>query len=331
MSLNLLPWLHITTGSVDIRGNSVIHKELPAVDVKNYCGLCLYRNSSITTKAICKWGETSRPVLFFDRFSSISSVFFNLGARGAELRKKQHQYLSDQRLSNRLACEVVRTKIINSLQVLQRHSRAGRIDAFLKTKAIPLLTKLQGELSIESIRGIEGIVSRLYFRQIDELTRYIFPENFHFIRHSRRPPINMINALLSFLYSLLLRDVIFALISSGLEISKGFLHHSFRNRPALALDLMEEFRPWVVDRLAIKLISSKQIQNDDFIFDKNGVYLSRKGFKKVIESYESRAWKPVSVKKRGSLTFRELVFEQVRILTESILYADFRYSGALIK
>lgn len=314
-----------------MRGNSVIHRALPAVDIKNYCGLCLYRGSSITTRAICKWGEASRPVLFFDRFSSISSVFFGLGAKGVELRKKQNQYLSDPRLSNRLASEVVRTKIINSLQVLQRHSRAGRIDDFLKTKAIPLLTKLEGELSIETIRGIEGIVSRWYFNQIDILTRNIFPEKFHFMRRSRRPPINMFNALLSFLYSLLLRDVICALTSSGLEIGIGFIHHSFMNRPALALDLMEEFRPWVVDRLAIKLISAKQIQDDDFIFEKNGVYLTRKGIKKVIESYESRAWIPVSFKKRGSLTFRELVFEQVKTLTESILYHDFRYNGAIIK
>ena len=140
----------------------------------------------------------------------------------------------------------------------------------------------------DRIRGYEGQAASLYF-EVFALHLRQQREDFAFTTRSRRPPRDAINCLLSFLYALIRNDCIAALTATGLDPFVGYLHAVRANRPALALDLMEEFRPLIADRLAITLINRKQITTDDFHFREGGtVELTKAGRKSLITAYQTR-------------------------------------------
>ena len=140
----------------------------------------------------------------------------------------------------------------------------------------------------DRIRGYEGQAASLYFEVFDLHLRQQRAD-FAFTTRSRRPPRDAINCLLSFLYALIRNDCIAALTATGLDPFVGYLHSVRANRPALALDLMEEFRPLIADRLAITLINRKQITTDDFHFREGGtVELTKAGRKALITAYQTR-------------------------------------------
>lgn len=140
----------------------------------------------------------------------------------------------------------------------------------------------------DRIRGYEGQAASLYF-EVFALHLRQQREDFAFTTRSRRPPRDAINCLLSFLYALVRHDCIAALTATGLDPFVGYLHAIRANRPALALDLMEEFRPLIADRLAITLINRKQITKDDFHFREGGtVEFTKAGRKAAIMAYQTR-------------------------------------------
>ncbi len=141
---------------------------------------------------------------------------------------------------------------------------------------------------VDALRGAEGLGSATYFGVFTLLLKQQ-REAFAFTTRSRRPPRDRINCLLSFLYALVRHDCIAALTSIGLDPFVGFLHAERPNRPALALDLMEEFRPWLADRLAVTLINRQQIGPDDFAVREGGaVEFTDAGRKRVIKAYQER-------------------------------------------
>jgi CRISPR-associated protein Cas1 len=138
---------------------------------------------------------------------------------------------------------------------------------------------------------------------------------FEFKSRSRRPPRDRINCLLSFLYALLLHDCVAALTSAGLDPFVGFLHADRHNRPSLALDLMEEFRPWVADRLAITLINRQQIAAAHFVEREGGVVqFTEAGRKLVIRAYQERKQDTLTHPLlEQNLRFAQMPFVQARI------------------
>jgi CRISPR-associated protein Cas1 len=147
---------------------------------------------------------------------------------------------------------------------------------------------LPQQTSVDSLRGAEGMAANLYFMAFS-LTLKQQREAFAFTTRSRRPPRDRINCLLSLLYALLRHDCAAALTSAGLDPFVGFLHTDRANRPSLALDLMEEFRPWLADRLAITLINRQQIRSSDFITrEGGGVEMTQSGRKAVLQAYQLR-------------------------------------------
>ena len=140
----------------------------------------------------------------------------------------------------------------------------------------------------DTLRGIEGEAARAYYGVFGGLVRNDDPA-FTFVRRSRRPPLDPVNALLSFLYTLLVHDCRAALEAVGLDPAVGFLHRERPGRPSLALDLMEELRPIYADRLALSLINRRQIVVRDFEVAVTGaVSMSEKARKSVLVSYQNR-------------------------------------------
>jgi len=141
---------------------------------------------------------------------------------------------------------------------------------------------------LDAIRGIEGEAGRSYFESFDRMIK-TDREIFQFTKRSRRPPLDPINALISFLYALLLNDCVASAEGVGLDPQIGFLHAVRPGRPALALDLMEEFRSILGDRIALTLINRQQITAKHFETRPGGsVYLNDNGRKEVVIAYQKR-------------------------------------------
>jgi CRISPR-associated protein Cas1 len=210
------------------------------------------------------------------------------------LRRTQYRYADDEGRCVRIARAMLSGKIHNGRWVLERATRdhAMRLDVDrLKAASSALadsLRALPSAQSIDSLRGLEGDAATRYFSVLDELVLQ-GKEDFRFTARSRRPPMDRINALLSFAYSLLANDTAAALSAVGLDPFVGFLHKDKPGRRSLALDLMEELRPVFADRFVLSLINNRQIAAKDFIEKESGAVLmldeSRKSF---LSSWQTR-------------------------------------------
>lgn len=216
------------------------------------------------------------------------------------LRREQYRRADDETASASLARSFVAAKIANSRSVLLRALRdrpqsAGGEE--LRSASVTLaqhLSTLREGLPLDSVRGIEGAAARAYFAAFDHLVTQQ-KEHFFFRERSRRPPLDNLNALLSFLYTLLRHDVEAALESVGLDPAVGFLHRDRPGRPSLALDLMEELRAYLADRLALSLINLQQIRPADFTRQESGgVTLEADARKTVLVAYQKRKQEEIS-------------------------------------
>ncbi|MDR2212572.1 MAG: type I-C CRISPR-associated endonuclease Cas1c [Pseudomonadales bacterium] len=148
--------------------------------------------------------------------------------------------------------------------------------------------KVMLEPSVDVLRGLEGEAAQSYFNVFDQLIR-VSGSALRFQGRSRRPPLDAVNALLSFLYTLVTHDCRSALESVGLDPAVGFLHRDRPGRPSLALDLLEEFRPLLADRVALSLINLRQLDERDFqIMDSGAVLLREESRKTVLTAYQER-------------------------------------------
>jgi CRISPR-associated protein Cas1 len=163
------------------------------------------------------------------------------------------------------------------------------------------------------------MASQLYFKVFSLMLKQQ-RDFFAFTGRNRRPPRDLINCLLSFLYALVRNDCLAALTAAGLDPFVGFLHTDRPNRPSLALDLMEEFRPWLADRLAITLINRQQITPTHFLVREGGaVELTETGRKAVIKAYRERKTETVTHPVlQQNLSIAQLPFIQARILARHL-------------
>lgn len=213
------------------------------------------------------------------------------------LRRTQYRWADDAARSTTIVRSLIAGKVLNQRAVLSRAVRDHASSTAPEkledlSNAIErlghIVRRLEKPLSVDELRGAEGEAGQVYFSVFDHLVRGERPL-FAFTRRSRRPPMDAINALLSFIYAVLASDVRAALESNGLDPAVGYLHADRPGRPSLALDLMEEFRPFFADRLALSLINRRQLSEKDFRVVENGAtLLTEDGRKSVITAYQER-------------------------------------------
>ena len=210
------------------------------------------------------------------------------------LRRAQYRMADNAESSARIAQAVVIAKLYNSRAVLQRLLRshpscqgAEEIEQTISHLG-EQLKALGSPQSVATVRGIEGEAARRYFRVFRHLI-LAQKDAFPFEERNRRPPLDNMNALLSFIYTLLVYDVSSALESVGLDPAVGFLHRDRPGRPGLALDIMEEFRPYLADRLALSLVNLKQVTEAGFQKTETGaVNMNEETRRQVIRAYQER-------------------------------------------
>jgi CRISPR-associated protein Cas1 len=211
------------------------------------------------------------------------------------LRRAQYRLADDLSFSAEVARSIVIGKVSNCRTALLRAGRertnGDGNGTVLKRAAIDLadvLRKLSSSQPLDVVRGCEGEAAAAYFRAFDDFIT-AQKDDFRFFKRSRRPPLDAVNALLSFYYTLLMHDCLGAVESVGLDPAVGFLHRDRPGRPGLALDLMEELRPILADRVAVSLINRRQIRASGFRTTESGaVMMDDATRKEVLVAYQTR-------------------------------------------
>lgn len=211
------------------------------------------------------------------------------------LRQAQHRQAGDTTFALKVSRAMIAGKLRNARQVLLRGAReaADEADAKALTAAATALRasvrNLPQATDLDSVRGTEGDAAKVYFSALNSVVRRDARNTFAMDGRTRRPPRDRINALLSFLYSMLMNDCRSALEAVGLDPQLGFLHAVRPGRAALALDLMEEFRAVMADRLVLTLINRGQIGASDFVEREGGaVLLEGDARRAVVVAYQER-------------------------------------------
>ena len=211
------------------------------------------------------------------------------------LRKKQYRASDDEAASGRLARSFVIGKLVNCRYVLRRFRRdhaerctEGFLQALEQLEELIGIIKQEENPTVATVRGWEGNGARVYFSAFGELI-LVDHDVFAFRGRNKRPPLDAVNALLSWTYTLLMHDVQSALETVGLDVQAGFLHRDRPGRSSLALDLMEELRPYLADRFVLTLINDRIVGPGDFYRKENGaVLLEPDSRKKILKRWQER-------------------------------------------
>ena len=276
-------------------------EQLLQVPLHHLGSVILFDTAMMSPQAMQRCVEDGREVAFMDFAGRFRCRVVGPVSGNVLLRAAQYEAHRDPTCARNLARVTVAAKIRNSRQTLMRGARdsrdtenAARLSAAAEQLAA-LLEALPGQPTLDAVRGIEGQAGAVYFGVFGALITAP-TDAFAFRLRTRRPPRDRVNALLSFIYSLLAHDCIAAVEGVGLDTQFGFLHAIRPGRPALALDLMEEFRSCFADRLVLSLINLRQIQADDLEGREAGntYLLTDDGRRTVLTAYQKRKQETVS-------------------------------------
>jgi len=267
------------------------HKKFP---IHMLGGIVCFGNVGCSPFVMGQCGERGIAISFLTENGRFLARVHGKVSGNVLLRRTQYRTADDKEASAGIAAAMVAGKVANCRVVLQRAIRdhGDNTQSTALQTAVPHLThslrKLKQPRQLDTIRGIEGDAARCYFGCFNCLIT-TQKNTFVFSRRQRRPPTDNVNALLSFLYTLVRQDCQSALEAVGLDPAVGYLHRERPGRPALALDLMEELRPVTADRTALSLINLRQVQAKDFEYtDSGAVHLKEAGRKEVITAYQKR-------------------------------------------
>ena len=244
------------------------------------------------------------------------------------LRREQYRRADDLDASAEVAKAILAGKIANCRAVLQRAIRdhAEKINEGAMRHAVLRLTRqielIEGNHSLDQLRGFEGDSAHIYFDAFDHLI-VAQKDAFSFDERNRRPPLDNVNCLLSFVYTLVMHDARSALETVGLDPAVGFLHRDRPGRPGLALDLMEEFRPFIADRLVLSLINLQQVQAKGFKkMDSGAVVMGDDTRKAVLVAYQERKREEITQPFLGEKVMIGLLFHVQALLMARYLRGD---------
>lgn len=277
-------------------------------------------------------GESGINLAFFTEYGRFLGRLHGRQTGNVLLRRAQYK-LSEHNPLN-IAKAIIAAKIGSSRNVLLRQLRNHGADEQLRYATILLggsLSRLEKSTSLEQVRGIEGDAAACYFGVFNNLIMPSCREEFIFSGRSRRPPLDNVNALLSFLYSVFGNDISAALQGVGLDPQVGFLHVDRSGRDSLALDILEEFRAWLIDRLVLSLINRKQIQASDFEATASGaIKLKDNARKDVLMAFQARKQEEVTHPYTGEKVQIGLLPHIQALLLARHLRGDLEYYPAFI-
>lgn len=284
----------------------------------------LYGAVQISEQAVQQLLEADVPVAYFSPAGRFLGLLQGLGASGTEARRGQYRLFERDDIRLELTREIIRAKIHNQRVMLMRNGRSETTDA---EELKRLRDQAERATSLDEVRGLEGSAAATYFGNFAGMLKAA-GHDFDFSGRNRRPPRDPVNALLSLGYSMLAKELAGICHAIGLDPFLGFFHQPRYGRPALALDLMEEFRPLIADSVAISLLNRHELDEKDFVFSSKGVFLNEKGRRSFWEAYFRRMDTEVSHPQfKYKMTYRRMLEVQARQLWRYLRGEARRYYG----
>ncbi len=266
----------------DESGSTSVLREIPIRDIDR---LLLQESVQITAEALTTLLRADIPIAYLGWNGKFLGAFQPSGSAHGAWRLRHYQSQLDTGFARTIAGRIVAAKLYNQRRVLQRMAANRQQDIAPALDALgALLNDLSRAQSIDEIRGYEGAAAARYFTQ---WATYL-PDDFPFGRRSTRPPLNPVNACLSFGSVILYNEMTSYLHAHGLDPALGILHTTGDNRWSLALDLMEPFRPVLVEALALDLFTHQILGKKHFRPHEGGTYLNDEGRAKFLVQYERR-------------------------------------------
>ncbi len=275
----------------------------------------LYGNVQVSAQAIRSLAEREIPILHHTYGGWLIAITTGVPRRNVELRVRQYRLADDEARALPFARAFVAGKLRNQRTLLRRNHPGSPRTALAELTRLVRLA--QEAPSTDRLFGLEGMAARTYFAHYPGMLRD--PMGFNLSGRERRPPPDPVNAVLSFLYGLLVKDAVRALLAVGLDPYRGLYHRVRYGRPSLALDLIEEFRPLVADSVALALVNNRVIDENDFVRRGRSCALKEPARRRVIRAYENRMGTLVRHPLFGyQVSYRRVLEIQARLLARTI-------------
>jgi len=292
--------------------------EVPLMKIER---VVVFGHVHLTTGAISALLRHGIDTTFLSWHGRLKGRLVALESKNIPLRLKQYERAHDEAFARELARRIVRAKVHSSLLVLRRYQRNH--PEWSAEEAIAQLERtlqtLEQPQTLPSLRGLEGQAAAAYFQAYGSM----FRRSLRFHKRSRRPPQDPVNAALSLGYSLLFSEALAIVSSVGFDPYLGFFHAPEYGRCSLALDLMEEFRAAIVDRLVLTLFNNEVLQPLHFTASESGVWFSVEAKKRFLREYEETMQRAfISRHTDHRTTFRRLLLGQAERLAQAILHGE---------
>ncbi|MBI4867851.1 MAG: CRISPR-associated endonuclease Cas1 [Candidatus Wallbacteria bacterium] len=253
--------------------------------LKDVASVVVMGNVQVTTQALVTLMEAGRPVTYTTRTGRLLGTACGLTGKNVALRRQQLLAAEKHEAALAIARGIVQSKISNQRTLLRRSGRVAEAALEELTSAVSAAARSP---DVASLLGEEGRAAHVYFREFPSLLQEETRMRSEMDGRNRRPPRDPVNAMLSFGYALLAKDAATACAATGFDPMIGFLHAMRAGRPALALDLMEAFRPLVVDSIVVRCVNTRAVTPESFHRSQAGVILSAPGRLAFLKAYEQR-------------------------------------------
>ncbi|SDX03479.1 CRISPR-associated protein, Cas1 family /CRISPR-associated exonuclease, Cas4 family [Alicyclobacillus hesperidum] len=291
-----------------------------SIPLKDIAHIALFGNIQVSTQLLHYLMEKGVTVSFLTAGGRLVGQTHNLITKNTHVRRAQFVKFEDNDTCLLLARAVVRAKILNQRTLLRRNAKESTLSLLRDLGDLARATSTADSLA--TLRGIEGMAAKLYFSGFPSMLRSSMSLDGDIIMsgRNRRPPKDPVNAMLSFAYSLLVRDVSTAIAAVGLDPMFGFYHAAEPGRPALALDLMEPFRALIADSVVIRSLNTNEIQLHDFYIGADSCNLKTAARKRFLQAYERRMHDTVTHPIFGyKLSYRRMLELEARILSRYLM------------
>ena len=302
---------------------------LMRVPLQRVTQVVLIGRVGVTTPALHALLRAEIPLLIVNRSGKLQGRLLPPTAANLPLRQEQYRRNDDDAFCFALTQAIVAAKIHNQrVLALRLARRRQQIDNQAPDALKTAIQQTQTAANIDSLRGIEGMAARRYFA----IYRGAFAPEWLFTKRTRRPPKDPVNSLLSLGYSFLTQNMMMSLEAVGLDPYLGYFHAEKYNRPALALDLVEEFRAPIVDSLVLSLLNHRLVKEKDFHKEQGqeGVFLTTRGFRIFLRKYSDKLESQFKSRELGrDISYRKLFEVQARKLARVVqgkdeIYRPFR-------
>lgn len=298
--------------SVGLRGGEIVVKSegdmVSRHPLHQLASVCLYGPIQLSAQALHVLMEEGIPVSYFSPSGRFIGLAHGLPLSGVDARLGQGRMWAMPEKRLHIAAEIIRAKIHNQRVVLMRN---GAVEKSVLVELARLRDACSRQSGLASLRGVEGSAAAAYFAHFSTMLKGDVSFDFH--GRNKRPPRDAVNALLSWAYSMLTKELTDVAYTVGLDPYLGFFHSPRYGRPALALDMMEEFRPLIADSVVITLINRGEVSPDDFVATTKGVLLKDSGRRQFWRAWARRMDTEITHPIFGyKMSYRRMLHVQMR-------------------